>query len=81
MLCQNSMLFRFFLSSGNKETIVEICLTIEVTQSSLVFVTNDEIMHIVYGIFISYLRASVKNSALKGPLSKKNSDSAQEDCK
>ena len=48
MLCQNSLLFGFFFSSGNKETIVEICLTIEATQSSLVFVANDAMMHIAY---------------------------------
>ena len=41
MLCQNFLLFRFFFSPGNKETIVEICLTVEATQSSLTFVGNE----------------------------------------
>ena len=48
MLCQSSLLFGFFFSSGNKEKIVQICLTIEATQSSLVFVANDAMMHIAY---------------------------------
>ena len=50
MLCQNSLLFRLYFSPGNKETkiIVEICLTIEATQSSLVFIVSDAIMYIAY---------------------------------
>ena len=48
MLCQNSLLFRFFFYPGNKATIVEICLTMEATQGSLVFAVNAVIMHIAY---------------------------------
>ena len=32
MLCQNALLFKFSFPPGNKETIVEIFLTIEATQ-------------------------------------------------
>ena len=59
MLCQNSLLFRFFFSPGNKETVVAICLTIEATQSSLVFVANDAIMHIAYWkMYVTWLNAN-----------------------
>ena len=49
MLCQHSLLFRFFFSPGNKETIVKIWLTVEArVQSSLVFEVNDAITYIAH---------------------------------
>ena len=60
MLCQNSLLFRFFFTPGNKETIVEICLTIEATQSSLVFIVNDTIMHLSINGRQSYIKVHLE---------------------
>ena len=64
MLCQNALLFRFFFSPGNKETIVYICLTIEATQSSLVIVVNDAIMQIEHCYSFS---PYVKDRIQRGP--------------